>query len=493
LLVFIGGGCTGGQQPLDTHTHGPLSAHVLQLEMDMILRMADDDPGSLPVLSRSDLMGVLLKAWRRPSLHLKGAKAFKANLLHVALDGSEFHEGSEECRGWWTELHMDEHRNFEMLQVKLAFDDGQLPLTFDTYLGLLEPFPRTGHLDELVEGMDDEGAAADDLEDGGARWDDEAGEVSNAEEDAERLPVSAEQASAAANAERLPVSAEHASAAANAERLPLPAEQAIARDDVEVHQKQMYFQDMERYSKMSEMARTNQDIGILHAVELARQATARKAKGSVVESELIADAMRRLREDDDGRRVARRLEVQRQKEEAAQLATTRAQHQAERDRLTEDRFRLRMESEAVQLRRDSLAAAQSFDASDFAHVPGQKNTATNNRWVAMPRVLLLSEALPRDVIRSLPRDWGRWDNCNLANKDLWPTPAAYAIQYDRWLRILMAYLAANEPRKVWLWWRHELRNKVAPADIALPSLPDDRLLEATHLHGHAPTTVGQRI
>ena len=71
---------------------------------------------------------------------------------------------------------------------------------------------------------------------------------------------------------------------------------------------------MQRLAQMSEMARVNNDIGVLHAVELARQKVARRAKGTNVESDFIADAMRRLRESDAERRAARRSQVQQQKQ-----------------------------------------------------------------------------------------------------------------------------------------------------------------------------------
>ena len=127
------------------------------MEMARLQLMADEDPDCLPLLDRCDLMSTLLSVWQRSRMHLLGVRAFEENMLNLPLDGSGDERGSEECRRYWHDLQMPRWRAQAIADVRAEWAAGRLPLHYETYLKLLEAFPGRGFLDELVDGMDDEG------------------------------------------------------------------------------------------------------------------------------------------------------------------------------------------------------------------------------------------------------------------------------------------------------------------------------------------------
>ena len=200
LVVYIGGGCTGAAQPLDTHVHAPLSKYFQEMEMSALLKMADEDPEGLPRLSRSYLVSVVLAIWQRGRMHARGSKGFRDNMFTLALDGTEDDCGSEECRGYWAELDMRTLRAQAMEDVKAVVDTGELPLSFDSYRALLEQFPARGHMDVVLAGQEDEGCSVDeDKRLCEAPWDDGAGKntspnASDAEDERKYPVVACEEA-----------------------------------------------------------------------------------------------------------------------------------------------------------------------------------------------------------------------------------------------------------------------------------------------------------
>ena len=176
-----------------------------------------------------------------------------------------------------------------------------------------------------------------------------------------------------------------------------------------------------------------------------------------------------------------------QKEERQSLVVARADAAEFQKRLGEERMRLRLAVEAQTREQASLDAARLYDTKDFVHEVGQRNQSQHNRWVAMQRVLLLSRALPDASLKSLSRDWGKWDSVNRNDGYEYPSPESYAIQYKNWIRMLLAHLADGNGAAVRRWWMKEIAKKVPdPADVILPSLPSDLLTGATHLVGAPP-------
>ena len=86
-----------------------------------------------------------------------GVRAFEDNMLNLPLDGSGDERGSEECRRYWHDLQMPRWRAQAIADVRAEWAAGRLPLHYETYLKLLEAFLGCGFLDELVDGMGDEG------------------------------------------------------------------------------------------------------------------------------------------------------------------------------------------------------------------------------------------------------------------------------------------------------------------------------------------------
>ena len=463
LIVYIGGGCTGAIQVLDTHLHGPLSRCFQEMEMSALLKVADEDPAGLPRLDRGYLMSILLAIWQRSLMHVHASIGFRHNMFSLSLDGTEDMCGSEECREYWSELKMNLRRAEAMEDVKAAVDAGDLPLTFESYRTLLEPFPARGHLDVLADGQDDEGFTVDEDKAESRPWDDGAGQVvspacSDVEDEA-KYPV----------------------VAGDEEQEPC-ADKEVCR---QVH---LYVEDLHRYDRMEEEAIYGADHSILRAVERARRAVTQKMEGKGAEDALIADAMLRIRDSEDAERTRKRAETQRRKAEVKRLKDAHSVIAEERTRMAEQRARLRLQAEAQQREQETLDAARAFDAKDFADNVGQRTQASKNRWVAMQRVLLLSKALPPASISTLSRDWAKWDSCNRNSTLLYPTPDAYAIRYKNWLQELLAHLSAGNSHLVAQWWHKEVQMKVPKPDVQLPPLPPSLLLQATHLAGEAPAS-----
>ena len=93
LIVYIGGGCTGALQPLDTHLHAILSKLYQEEEMNCLLRISQHNDASCPVLDRTAMMAILTSIWQRSKVHLFTCRGFRDNMFTVALDCTEDHMG----------------------------------------------------------------------------------------------------------------------------------------------------------------------------------------------------------------------------------------------------------------------------------------------------------------------------------------------------------------------------------------------------------------
>ncbi len=257
-------------------------------------------------------------------------------------------------------------------------------------------------------------------------------------------------------------------------------------DDMTLRHVENNVQALGRYDRMSQDAREHGDIHILRAVHAARQCVVQRFHGKGREDALIAEAMARIRDGEEASRMATREQTRRRKEEAKAMADRKASAAAEAERLAEQRVRLRLQAEAQQREQDSLDAARSFDMTDFIHVAPQVQAARKKRWVAMQRVLLLSRSLDPQRRQHLPRDWGKWDGCNLEDKLHFPSPEAYAKKYLMWIRNLLACVSQGESKKVGQWWIRQVMKTVAKPEFEVPALPPDMLRSATYLVGEAP-------
>ena len=458
LCVYIGGGCTGALQPLDTHLHALLSKLYQEKEMNLLMRIAEDNDTRVPVLDRNIMMSILISVWQRSNLHLATAKGFRDNMFTLALDGTEDHWGSEECRKYWRECDMKSRRKQVLADVEHAWEAGELPLTFESYQSLLEKFPPKGFMDVIEPGYEDEGNA---VQDGEVMWDDHADSLS-------------------------PPYASDAEDGGETGEAPDAVVAEICADPDVCRQVHLFQEDLNRYDRMAEEARVGNDNKILLAVEKARRAVSQRACGKGAEDALIADAMIKVRDREDEERSQKKAAVQRRKREMKSIEESRARAAAEQERLCEERARLRLTAEAQTREQASLDAARAFDTRDFADKVGQRAEANKNRWVAMQRVLLLSKALSPTDIKTLARDWAKWDSTNRNDCHHYPSPESYAIQYKNWLQKLLAHLAAGRNVKVERWWTRQMNAKVPPADVLLPALPSELLTSASCLVGAPP-------
>ena len=83
-------------------------------------------------------------------------------------------------------------------------------------------------------------------------------------------------------------------------------------------------QALQRYDRMNQDARDGGDVQILRAVELARQAVTQRSLGKAREDALIAEAMMKIRDDEDARRAAMRAHIRRLKQQVDAMEDARA-------------------------------------------------------------------------------------------------------------------------------------------------------------------------
>ena len=353
---------------------------------------------------------------------------------------------------------MKELRTQVLADVWDAHRAHQLPLTFESYQSLLKKFPKHGFMDVIEPGYEDEGST---VQEGEVMWDDHAGSLSPpfaSDEENERETDDAQDSVVA----------------------------EICADPDICRQVHLYQEDLNRYDRMAEDARVGSDNRILVAIEKARRAVVQQACGKGAEDALVADAMIRMQDQGDVEQIQKRAAAQRRKDEKKNLVASRARAAEEQERLCEERARLRLMAEAQVREQATIDSARAFDTQDFADKSPQKSQAATNRWVAMQRILLLSRALPPESIKTLARDWTKWDSTNRNDLRNYPSPDSYAIQYKNWIKKLLAHLAAGRNVEVVRWWTKEINAKVPPADVLLPALPSELLTSATHLVGAPP-------
>ena len=199
-----------------------------------------------------------------------------------------------------------------LADVKLAFDSGDLPLSYESYKMLLEEFPARGQMDVIREGQEDEGLQpAEERELGEAQWDDACGVPSPAGSDAE--------------ADGRRGSEEDCSAVVAV------ADDGAREPDMEVcRQVHLYAEDMRTYDRLAEEAQYSKDHGISRAIARARRAVAQKMLGKGAEDALIADAMKQLRDENERKHQQKRAATAKRKEDEKRVKASAAEVAEER-------------------------------------------------------------------------------------------------------------------------------------------------------------------
>ena len=162
VVVFVGGGATGLAQTNDTHCHGPFSKDYIELEQSDMFRKMQLDPYGCPGRTREECMRDAALCWQRPRLHLRSCEGFWSNMIANALDGTEDNRANDEIWGFWEELGMTALRTRCIEETCADWEQGRIEWSYDVIQALVEPFPKTGHLDYYSEGQEDEGLAPED-------------------------------------------------------------------------------------------------------------------------------------------------------------------------------------------------------------------------------------------------------------------------------------------------------------------------------------------
>jgi hypothetical protein len=172
IVIIHGGGATGVTQVNDTDLHQHLRKTYVEHEMAAMIKAARLNPNSTPVPKCEQCVTWMANIWSNPQLHLNAAKVFKRTGITNALDGSEDLLIVREAGHFWNSLSMPAQRNAAVHDVSVEVAANRIKWAFADVYKLVSDFPRTGHLDQLVEFQDDELV----IEDGACEpvWDEDA-------------------------------------------------------------------------------------------------------------------------------------------------------------------------------------------------------------------------------------------------------------------------------------------------------------------------------
>lgn len=174
IVIIHGGGATGVTQVNDTDLHQHLRKTYVEHEMAAMIKAARLNPNSTPIPKCEQCITWMANIWSNPKLHLNAAKGFKRTGITNALDGSEDLLIVREAGHFWNSLNMPAQRSAALHDVSVEIEAERIKWTFAEVYSLVSDFPKTGHLDQLVEFQDDELV----IEDGSCEpvWDEDAEE-----------------------------------------------------------------------------------------------------------------------------------------------------------------------------------------------------------------------------------------------------------------------------------------------------------------------------
>ena len=384
VLVFVGGGATGVVQVNDTHCHWIFSKDYIELEQADMFRKMQLDPHGCPSRAREDCMRDAGLCWRRGQLHLRSSEGFWANMITNALDGSEDHRASSEIWAFWQEIEMPKLRERCIEETCADWELGRIEWSYDVIAALIEPFPKTGHLDYYHEGQEDEGENPG--EDGHMPWNDREG-PSPAGSDAEDAPA------------------------------PMPAGCIAEAQAQEIKRTEDRLQALARAEEAA-----GGETSVLQACARARAQICKESAGRSQSDAAVAQAVRRqavLARDLDAQELAR-VEERRRAREAQDFAYQAAMASLEdtvKRLLHEEGHRSGgaagsgdskgVDQAKARERRMALeAAARSFRLDEMGI--GQKGGGTakhqKNRFEMVERVFALGNPKPPEM----QADWKRW-------------------------------------------------------------------------------------
>ncbi|MCP4005688.1 MAG: hypothetical protein GY725_15975, partial [bacterium] len=310
VLVYHGGGTTGATQVNDTHLHQPLSTVYQDLEQRIAMEQLSVAPHACPKRDRDDCVVDFAAVWQQRHIHHTAVRGHKHNFLTNALDGSEDHLASTSLTSIWNAVGMPVLRDRLIESVCSDFESGRLSWTKEGVASIVEPFPKSGQLDELFEGMSDEGDAANN--DGAASDDGEvpSSPLSSGDEQGAVVP-------------------------APAGSVPAPAGsgQLVCLDEVAGEEAQRHAHQLALLDRMIEQAVDCEDPQVHLTLQRARAHAARTAHGSRQANPLIAQAVRK---EEDAHREdlrCRRAEAEASKEAKQRVADKKKALQAASEEL----------------------------------------------------------------------------------------------------------------------------------------------------------------
>ena len=128
--------------------------------MQHLLAQSEKDPKALPVMDRGDCLRELATVYSQSRMHESVAsKGCRGNFFTLALDGSGDRFGKEDLLKFWNRLGMPAFRAQLLASTRSLRANGELRWDREYVKEMLESNPRRGHLDEYLEGQDDEGFA----------------------------------------------------------------------------------------------------------------------------------------------------------------------------------------------------------------------------------------------------------------------------------------------------------------------------------------------
>ena len=130
-------------------------------------------------LTPEENIDIMIEVMSDLNLHLKACRGFKYTGTTVALDGTEDAKICREAKDFWGELGMRKIIDSAVAEVEDEYKAGRLPWNYKTVQSLITPYPRTGHLDVVKVGQEDEATPDPD----GVAWAVEEDESEAGEED----------------------------------------------------------------------------------------------------------------------------------------------------------------------------------------------------------------------------------------------------------------------------------------------------------------------
>ena len=156
ICITHGGGASMVAQTNDTDHHLHVRKRFIELQTALMVRKARRNGGGMVDLTPEENIDIMIEVMSDLSLHLKASKGYKYTGTTVALDGTEDIKICREAKDFWQELGMRKIIDSAVAEVEDEYKAGRLPWMYKTVQSLITPYPRTGHLDELKVGQDDE-------------------------------------------------------------------------------------------------------------------------------------------------------------------------------------------------------------------------------------------------------------------------------------------------------------------------------------------------